>query len=213
MDLIERIRSKEDIDVLVDEVIKQPKIIDELIHIMQTDKSAFKFNCEKVVRFTSGKKPELIYPHFDTLAKMLDSENSFLKWGSIMTVANMTAVDSDNKFLDVFDKYYGLLNSEKMVAANNVIGSSKVIAKNKPELVDRIVDEILKVDDATYLHKGKISEMCKNIALGEAISFFIEVYEAASKKDEIRNFVNKQENNERPKVVKNVKKFRKKFGE
>jgi hypothetical protein len=39
----------------------------------------------------SEKKPELVYSYFDFLVKLLDSENNFLKWGSIITISNLCA--------------------------------------------------------------------------------------------------------------------------
>jgi len=84
--IIEQIKSKTDIDELVDQVLKNPKLIEVLISTIDSEKGSIKFGCEKIVRLLSEKKPELVYPYFDFLVKLLDSENSFLKWGAIITI-------------------------------------------------------------------------------------------------------------------------------
>ena len=46
---------------------------------------------EALAGLISEKQPELIYPHFGTFAKLLDSENNILKWGAIITISYSSA--------------------------------------------------------------------------------------------------------------------------
>lgn len=61
--IIEQIKSKKDIDEIVNQVIKNPKLIEVLISAIDSEKGSIKFGCEKIVRLVSEKKPELVYPY------------------------------------------------------------------------------------------------------------------------------------------------------
>ena len=94
-----------------------------------------------------------------------------------------------------------------MIFAGNVIKSSGKIISAKPELSDKVVPEILKVDKSVYLHKGSVSPECTNIAIGQAIDFFYRNYEKLERKEEIQDFVARQLNNSREKVAESSVKF------
>ena len=94
-----------------------------------------------------------------------------------------------------------------------MIGSSTKIAENLPELTDRIVDAILKVDDATYVYKGEVSSECKNVAYQEAINAFYMLYEKTSRKKEVMDFIARQLDNTRAKASAAARKFMKKYSD
>lgn len=210
-DIIQRLKQKENLDRITASVLAEPRLLDDLVETMLRDKSSLKYRCEKVVRAISETNPELAYPHFDRLVGLLDAENSFLKWGTIMTVANLTAVDSERKFEKVFDTYYAFVTGTDMVAAAGVIGSSWKVARAKPRLIPRIVEKMLAVQKARYKHKGKPSPECRNVAIGAAIDSFARFYEVIENKEPVIAFVKKQRKNSRPQVVAKAGKFLKQF--
>lgn len=201
-----------DIAGLVDRVIDKPKEIVELIEALKVEKRAVKFSYEKVLRLVSERRPDLIYPYFDVFAGLLDSDNSFLKWGAIMTVANLVIVDTDNKFEAVFQKYYAPIPGPVMVTAANIIGSSAKIALAKPELTERITREIHKVEKAKYINKGAPSPECRNVAIGHAIDAFDAFFEQIEDKAKVVAFVKKQLKNTRKPVAKKAERFLRKHG-
>ena len=209
--IIEQIKSKKDIDELVYQVIKNPKLIEVLISTIDSEKGSIKFGCEKIVRLVSEKKPELVYPYFDFLVKLLDSENNFLKWGAIITISNLSSVDSKNQFEKIFNKYYAPVTGPIMVTAANIVGSSWKIVQAKPKLTDRIVDEILKIEKAKYEHKGELSPECNNVVCGHAIDSFERFFEKVKNQKKIMAFIKRQLNNTRPSVKKRAEKFMKKW--
>ena len=106
-DVLKQLATKgTDINAIADQLIKDRKQIPRLIEALQTEKSSKKFACEKALRLVSERQPSLIYPYFGVFVDLLDSDNSFLKWGAIMTVANLTSVDKKKKFEAIFKKYY-----------------------------------------------------------------------------------------------------------
>ena len=201
-----------DIAGIVDQVIKKPELIDELIEALKVETRAVKFSYEKVLRLVSERRPELIYPYFDVFVGLLDSDNSFLKWGAIMTVANLTAVDTENRFEAIFAKYYAPIPGPTMITAANIIGSSAKIARAKPELIERITREILKVEKGKYKNKGALSPECRNVAIGHAIDTFDQFFDQIDDKSAVVAFVKRQLKNTRKSVVKKAERFLRKHG-
>lgn len=206
--LIERIKQKGiEIEELVNEVVYKPELVPVLIDIIETEKSSIKFTCEKILRLASERNPEAIYPYFRFYANLLDSDNTFLKCGAILTIANLVSVDTQNKFEKIFEKYYSIISDTSMICAANVIGCSVKIAFSKPKLVGRIVKEILKVEKAKYKSKGVLSRECRNVACGQAIKSFEELYNKIENKKPVVDFIMRQLKSTREPVKKNAKKF------
>jgi hypothetical protein len=201
-----------DITGIVDRIIDKPEENAGLAEALKVEKRAVKFSYEKVLRLVSERRPDLIYPYFDVFAGLLDSDNSFLKWGAIMTVANLTAVDTENKFEAVFRKYYAPIQGPVMITAANIIGSSTKIVLSKPELTGRITREILKVEKAKYESKGVPSPECRNVAIGHAIDSFDAFFEQIDNNTKVLAFVKRQLKNTRKPVVKKAERFLRKHG-
>ena len=193
------------------QVVENPGLIPELLEGLKTQKGSIKFGCEKVLRLVSEQKPALIYPHFDIFAALLDSENNFLKWGAIKTTANLTPADSENKFEKIFAKYYALVTGPDMVTAANIVAGSVIIARAKPKLVEKISREILKVENAEYIHQGVLSEECQHVAFGHAIDAFTKFFDKIEEKQPVIEFIKKQLNNFRKPVAIRAEKFFKKY--
>ncbi len=196
-----------DIDAIAHQLVKNIRQIPVIVEALQLEKSAKKFAYEKALRRLSEIRPELLYPHFDVFVRMLDNENSFLKWGAVMTVANLTAVDSQNRFEDIFKRYYAPISGPVMVTAANVIGSSTRIVRAKPALADAVTKEILRVEKADFLNKGEPSPECRNVAIGQAIDAFDQFYDRVGPKNKVLNFVKRQLSNTRKQVAGKAEKF------
>jgi hypothetical protein len=196
-----------DIDAVVAQLIRGRNLISLVVDALQIEKSSKKYACEKVLRRVSEKSPELIYPYFNVFTELLDTDNSFLKWGAIMTIANLTAVDSQNRFEDIFRKYYAPIKGPALVTAANIIGSSVKIVHAKPMLADSITREILKVEKANFLHKGIPSPECRNVAIGQAIDAFDGFFDLIGPKAKVINFIKRQSGNTRNQVVRKAERF------
>lgn len=183
-----------------------------MIAALQIEKGTPKYAYGKVLRFVSERRPELIYPYFGVFAAMLDHDNSFLKWGAIMTVAHLTTVDAKDKFEALFEKYYAPITGPVMVTAANIIGSSARIALAKPALTERITREILKVERAKYERHGHPSPECRNVAIGQAVDAFDQFFDQIEDKAAVMRFVKRQLTNRRKPVLKKAERFLRKHG-
>ncbi len=193
-------------------------VSEEVVSKLQTSRTAKASKTSKCplrslrsLWFVSERRPDLIYPHFEVFAGLLDSENNFLKCGAIMTVANLTAADTGRKFEAIFRKYSDPISGPTMVMAANIIGSSVTIARAKPSLMDSITKEILKVEKARYRMKGSLSPECRNVAIGHAIDSFDKIYGQIEDKAEVTAFIKRQLKNTRKPVAKRAEQFMRKY--
>ena len=196
-----------DIRALAAQLIADRRQIPGLVDALQAENSAKKYAYEKVLRCVSERRPDLIYPHFDVYAGLLDSENNFLKWGAIMTVANLAVADTRKRFEMIFRKYFDPIGGPAMITAANIIGSSATIARAKPELADAIAKEILRVERAKYLLKGSPSPECRNVAVGHAIDSLDKIYDLLGSGTEVAAFVKRQLKNPRNPVARKAGQF------
>ena len=206
--IVEQLKTKQvDAATAVEELIGDPDLIPQLIEGLQTEKSSAKYAYEKTLRLVSERRPELIYPFFEAFVALLGHENNFLKWGGIMTIANMAAVDAEGRFDAIFDRYYAPIPGPTMITAANIIGSSPRIVRSKPHLTQRIVQEILKVEKAKYDHHGSPSPECRNVAIGHAIDAFDQFFDLIEDKAPVVAFVKRQLQNTRKQVAKKVERL------
>ena len=196
-----------DIGALAARLIADSPQIPGLVDALQAEKNAKKYAYEKILRFVSERRPDLIYPHFDVFAGLLDSENNFLKWGAIRTVANLAAADGRKRFERIFRKYFDPIGGPVMITAANIIGSAVTIARAKPELAAAIAKEILRVERAKYLLKGSPSPECRNVAIGHAIDSFDKLHDLIGNRTEVAAFVKRQLKNPRDPVAKKAGQF------
>ncbi len=199
-----------DVEKIASYVMKNPECIEQLIEGISAPKGSVRFTYEKVLRMISEQRPELIYPYFDVFRKLSGCDNSFLKWGAILTIANLSTADSDNRIDTMFEEYYAPVTGPVMITAASIIGGSVKIVSAKPYLINKIVKEILKVEKTNYELHGELSPECRNVAIGHAIDAFDQFFEQIEDKEIILKFVKRQLNNTRKQVVKKAEKFLKK---
>jgi len=141
---------------------------------------------------------------------MLESKYRILTWNAIITIANLTKVDSEKKFDSIFDKYYSFLDDEYMVTVANVVGNSGKIALAKPYLIQKITDKLLKVENiSTTPH---LSEECKRVITQHAIKTFDLFFSQIEEKDKVISFVKKHLSSPRETLRTESENFLKRWG-
>jgi len=191
--LLQQIAKKEsDKDAIAAKVIKKPELLSEIIDGLGADKARVKYGCAKILRIISDEAPELLYPRFGFFADLLDSDNNILKWETIYVIANLAAVDTEDRIEAIFERHFAPIPGPALITAANVIGGAAKIASAKPHLVDRIAKELLKVEKAQY----KTTE-CRNVAIGHAIKAFDQFFDQIKDKEPVIAFVRRQLENTR----------------
>ena len=193
------------VESIAKKVVNDNKLLDDLIEYVYSDKAVIKYKSLKILMLLSEQQPSVLYPKWDFFVKLLDNENTFMRAGGANMIANLTKIDSKNKFEKIFDKYYHLLEDESMINAANVAGRSGIIAKAKPHLQDKITDKLLDIDKTHH------SSECKNIIKGKAILSFNEYIDEFDDKEKIIKFVKKEVKNTRSATRKKAEKLVKKW--
>jgi len=192
-ELLQEIGRKEaDKEEITNRVIKKPGLLSEIFEGLSSDKARIKYGCAKILRITSEKEPKILYPRCDFFVGLLDSDSTFLKWDAIHILANLAAVDSEDKFEGIFDKYFAPIPGPVLITAANVIGGAARIALAKPKLTEKIGKELLKVEKAEYQ-----TIECRNIALGHVIKSFDQFFDQIKNKEPVVELIKKQLENTR----------------
>lgn len=175
-------------DELLELLSKEPQALSEVIGILVNGKGAVRFKCDKVIRRLSEKEPNLVYDHYDEIASLMASENSFLRWGAILTVSGLAADDEERKFDRYLDTWLALLDSGHVVDSANMAGNAWKVVKARPDLEAYVTRALLSIEHRTYYHKGEVSKECRLVAMGAALLSFMEYFDDSSMKPEILSF-------------------------
>ena len=194
---------------LLEKVKQNYELIPEILGGISSSKPAIRYSCAKVIMDLSEEEPEKLYAHMDFFIKMLESKYRILTWNAIITIANLTKVDSEKKFDSIFDKYYNFLDDEYMVTVANVVGNSGKIALAKPYLTQKITNELLKVENISIT--PHLSEECKRVITQHAIKTFELFFSQIEEKDKVISFVKKHLNSSRETLRKESENFLKKW--
>lgn len=183
-----------------EKVLQEPNLINEYLDGLLSKNEIYRYNCFKVLSIVSEKKPALLYPHWDFFINHLRSANHYHKMSAVLIIANLTSVDKDKKFEELFDEYYATLKSEKTITPIYTVKSSGKIVNYKPHLEKKITDILLNVES---IHPGKQIELVK----AAVIESFSDFFENAEDKKIIIDFVKKQINSKSLKTRKTAKEF------
>ncbi len=204
--LLQQISQRDsDKEAIARKVIDKPELLTEIFEGLNAEQANIKYGCDKILRLISEQAPALLYPQFDFFANNLNSENTFFKWGAIHILANLAAVDSENKFERIFDKYFAPIPGPVLITAANVVNGAAKIALAKPELTERIAQALLQVEKAKYQNTE-----CRNIALGHVIKSVDHFFDQIKDNEPMIKLIRKQLENSRNATKKVAEKFVKK---
>ena len=194
-----------DAESIAKKVVNDERLLDDLLEGVSSEKAVIKYKSLKVLMLVSEQQPKMLYPEWDFFVKLLDDDNTFLRVIGATIIANLTRVDTKNKFEKIFNKYYSLLEDESMINAANIAGRSGIIARAKPHLQGKITNKLLDIDKTHH------SSECKNIIKGKAILSFEEYIGEFKDKKKIIQFVRNELQNTRPATRKKAEKFLKRW--
>jgi hypothetical protein len=157
----------------------------------------------RILKRISEEQPNALYPKWDYLADLLDSDNHFQRYISINLLANLAKVDVQNRFEKIFDKYFANIEGERTMVAGQAALNSGKIAKAKPKLQAKITTVLLNIEKT---HQGKQVELIK----AYAVEAFNEYFKESSDKNKILDFVKAQLESKSPKTRKVAQEFLKK---
>ena len=186
---------KKDVDIkkLAEKTLTDKVLLHELLKGIVSKDNTTRSNSFNVLQIVSAEKPEILYPQWDYFHKMLLSKNNYHRYIAVYILADLTAVDTENKFEDIFEDYYGILAGDKIMTASHVALNSSKIALNKPELQSKIIDRLLDIDN---IHQGRQNELLKSYV----IEAFRKMYPEIKDKERVANFIEAQLDSSSPKT-------------
>jgi len=190
-----------DLEEAIQLAMTDGEALQEMLRGIVSKHDVYRYNCFKVLFQISETEPMILYPEWDYFVGLLDSSNSYHRSISLRIIANLTSVDTEKRFDDIFDPYFDLLDDEKVITARYLAGSAAAIAQHKPYLQARITKKLLGIDD-THHEEGR-----KDLIKGDIIQTFESFFEDSSDKEEILAFVEAQVKSSSPRTRKIAKSF------
>jgi hypothetical protein len=164
-------------------------------------KRTIRENSFKVLMCLAENQPEILGPHWDYFAELLQSDNGFSQYAAIHLIATLVQADEAGRFEVIFDTFYNLLDDKSVMVAGHVAGVSGQIATTKPHLQTRITERLLTIDNTQ--HEQERKDLIKARAIESMDAYF----ETAENRDDIITFVRAQLNCTSPKTRKVAKTF------
>ncbi len=178
---------------LAEKALKDKELLQEMLKGIVSKDNTTRSNSFSALQIISEEKPEILYPEWDYFHKMLLSKNNYHKYIAIYILADLTRVDKEGKFNDIFEDYYGILAGDKVMTASHVALNSSKIAINKPELQSKILDRLLNIDN---IHQGRQKELVKSYVI-EALR---KMYPEIEDKERVMKFIKDQLESSSPKT-------------
>jgi hypothetical protein len=209
--LIQKLQDK---SITREQLLKKVKqnntLIPELINGISSLKPAIRYGCAKILMDLSEEQPEKLYPYMDFFIRLLESKYRILTWNALITLANLTKVDTEKKFDSIFNVYFSLLDDEYMVTVANVVGNSGKIALAKPYLIEKITEKLLQLENLSTM--PHLTTECKRVIIEHAIKSFDLFYPQIQQKENVLSFVKKYLKSSRKSLKKEAEGFLKRWG-
>jgi hypothetical protein len=196
-----------DLDAIAERIAAEPRRLDALFEGSGAETARVKYGCLKLLRILGERHPAVLYPALGRVLALLDAENSFVKWGAILIVGELAAVDSRGRIDRILGRFLRPIRGSVMITAANTIRAAAKIARAKPQLADRIARAILGVEKATYQ-----TTECRNVAIGQAVEAFDELFELLARPKPVVDFARRQLANSRRAVARKAARFLTKHG-
>lgn len=88
-----------------------------------------------------------VYSYFDKFVEMMnDSSNSYIRTRGLRLIAFTSKWDKENKVNLIIDEYLKHIEDEKPITSRQCIKDTIIIAQNKPELIETILESLGKFD-------------------------------------------------------------------
>jgi len=129
---------------------------------------AFLVLCER-----SNNHPD-IYPYWDVFVSKLSSEDTYQRTIGATLIAANIRWDEKKKFARIFQTFMSLCNDEKFVTSRLTIQTIPVWAKYVPELLDKVVDELV------HINVKRLKESQRKLILLDIINALIAIRELKS---------------------------------
>jgi len=195
-----------DLESLARQAREDQAFLSMLVEGLSDKQERVGYNCLRALLLVAEERPELLYPHWQVFVDLMASENTYFKLRGANLIAAIIGADTENRFEQVFDQYYDLLDDKSVVTASYIADNSGRIARAKPGLQSRITTRLLAIDETHH------SPQRRDLVKGFIVESFGQYFEESDRQAEILDFVRAQLESTSPKTRKIAKAFLKKWG-
>lgn len=151
--------------------------LDALLDGLTSKEETYRYNCFEVLLWISESRSQVLYPQWDHFVGLLGSSNGFYRSMALRLIANLTGADEEGRFESIFERYFELLDDEKVMVARYLAQSAGVIARRKPHLQARIAEKLLGIEQAHH------TEGRKALVKADALEFLAAFFEVLPEKE------------------------------
>jgi hypothetical protein len=194
-----------DVDSLAQQAREDQEFLSGVVEGLSDKHERVGYNCLRTLLLVAEEHPELLYRYWHAFVELLGSENTYFKLRGANLIAAIIGADTENRFEQIFDLYYDLLDDKSVITASYIAGASGQIACAKPELRGRITRRLLSIDETHHLSERR------DLIKGFAVEAFGQYFEESDHQAEILEFVTAQLESKSPKTRKLAKSFLKRW--
>lgn len=115
--------------------------IDEKIILLNSDNDKVAYNALKELLKMSDET-NMVYKYFDKFVEMMNSSNSYIRTRGLRLIAFNAKWDQENKINPIISEYLKHIEDDKPITSRQCIKDTFIIAQNKPELIDTILESL-----------------------------------------------------------------------
>jgi len=122
-EMIDQISEKDfDLNAFVQLAIKNMQARNEIVHQMLTNSAIMVYyHCYYIIEKASQERPDLFYTFWGEIAELLHHKNSYHRDFAVDIIGNLTIVDHLNRFSEIRDKYFAIINDKKFMTGNHCL--------------------------------------------------------------------------------------------
>jgi hypothetical protein len=175
------------------------EVVDQMIH---NPEIMIYYHCFYILDAASLREPELFYPFWSDISGLLDHPNSYRRDFALTLLATLVAVDRDNRFKEIENKYIALLTDRKFMTALCCLRNLTRILSQKPEMLPRVMTYLLRHEKSTTYSLNQ-----EALFNADILSLIHQGYSIETIPPAVLAFIEKQKSSQSPKTRNLAKKL------
>jgi hypothetical protein len=197
---------KPDLEEATTAAISDSSFLQQLFLGLTSKNDVLRYNCFKVLQEVSARNPASLYPRWGDLLPLLDSPNAYHRSVAVRLLANLSHSDADRRFAPILDRYFGLLDDEKILTARYLVAAVPTIVEAYPDLIPLATAKLLAVD-GTHHPQGR-----KDLLKGDIVEAFDALFVQVPDRERVISFVRAQLKSSSPRTRKAARTFLERHG-
>lgn len=199
----EKLKVKDAVDLaeLAQGIVGDQEALQIILEGLGAKDNVYRENCFKVVLDICAAKPQVLYAEWDYFVDMLDSANAFHRAIAVRVLARLTPVDRAERFEGLFERYFELLDDDKVMVSRYLVQNVWRILAAKPHLTNRVTLKLLDVE------KTRHPESRQALLKADIIEWLVGHDVAVEDKGRVLSFVEKALESSSPKARKAAREF------